>query len=161
MTKKEFTTTKAGVALASFVVSVASGAFLALPPFALSNSMGLSSAFITGQALSSGVPSLNAMPSGALGYELYSLFCVNQGVSNGKLAFTALFNPGADIDLTTTTDFEDLAAPAADIVEFTDQDRALAADYMSSTLLWNASVGGLLGVTAYAVLSPDFWRTVY
>jgi|LauGreDrversion4_2_1035121.scaffolds.fasta_scaffold1249177_2 hypothetical protein len=135
MTRKELSTTKAVAVLAYFAVSAASATLLALSPLALANSMGLSPALVMGQAFSSGAYPLGAVPSETFGYDLYNLLSTNQGLPNCKATLRTLFNPGADIDLTTTTDFEDLAAPAADIVEFTDQDRALAADYMSSTLL--------------------------
>ena len=135
MIRKELASTKAAATLASFALSIASGTLLAFSPLAMSSSMGLTSALVTGHTLSSGTPSLGAVPLEALGYEVFSLFSSSQGASNSSAALSTLLNPGADVDLTTTTDFEDLAAPAADIVEFTDQDRALAADYMSSTLL--------------------------
>jgi len=43
----------------------------------------------------------------------------------------ALANPGADIDLSVTTDCEDLAAFASDVVEFMEQDRALLLDSLT------------------------------
>lgn len=67
------------------------------------------------------------------------------------------FHPGADVDLTTTTDFEDLAGPAADVLEFSDQDRALLADATSATLLCGG-VGGGLGLAAAALLSSRHAR---
>jgi len=76
-----------------------------------------------------GAPSLGLFDTTAALYELSALLEASQGLlGNGELRGSALFNPGADIDFTTTTDFEDLAAPAADVMEFTDQDRALVAD---------------------------------
>ena len=67
-------------------------------------------------------------------YEFVSALDATQGLSASHTQSYALFNPGADVDLTTTTDFEDLAGPAADILEFGDQDRALLSDSMSSVV---------------------------
>jgi hypothetical protein len=88
-------------------------------------------------------------------YELYSLFDASQGLTSGLSGTHGLFNPGADIDFTTTTDFEDLAAPVADVMEFTDQDRALAADSISSVLFWNGVVGFVFGASLRLILSSD------
>lgn len=91
--------------------------------------------------------------------DVISLLQATQGASLADLHHWALFNPGADIDLTTTTDFEDLAGPAADVLEFGDQDRALLADSLtSSTLFLNGFVGAGVGVAAYAILSSDLVR---
>jgi hypothetical protein len=67
-------------------------------------------------------------------YEFTSALDATQGLAASHTQGYVLFNPGADVDLTTTTDFEDLAGPAADILEFGDQDRALLSDSMSSVV---------------------------
>jgi hypothetical protein len=67
-------------------------------------------------------------------YEFTSALDATQGLASSRTQGYVLFNPGADVDLTTTTDFEDLAGPAADILEFGDQDRALLSDSMSSVV---------------------------
>jgi len=95
----------------------------------------------------------------SLWYELRSLTTFNQGLAGGASSST-LFNPGADIDLTTSTDFEDLAGPAADVLEFGDQDRALLADSMSSTIFFSGVLGGAMGLTTHMILSSDFWRFI-
>lgn len=162
MARKELTVVAAVSILASAFGSATSAALFALSPLAAANSMGLTPAPIAAMdAISSGALLLNTAATEGLGYEVCSFLDTTQGLSQGSSSLQSLFNPGADLDLTTTTDFEDLAAPAADIVEFTDQDRALAADYVSSAVLWNGVVGGLLGATLYAVLSPDLWRAIF
>lgn len=162
MAKREFTAVATITTLASVFASAAATTLLALSPLAASNSMALSSAPIAAMsAVNSGALPLGALSTEGLGYEVCSLFDITQGLAQNRGSLQSLFNPGADLDLTTTTDFEDLAAPAADIVEFTDQDRALAADYVSSAVLWNGAMGGLIGATLYAVLSPDLWRGVF
>lgn len=110
-----------------------------------------------------------AVPSFSLGdlflienlwYEIRGLVSCNQGLGVDSSSPSALFNPGADVDFTTTTDFEDLAGPAADVLEFGDQDRALLADSMSSTIFFNGVLGGLVGLTTHMILSSDFWRFI-
>ncbi len=71
---------------------------------------------------------------------------------------SSLFNPGADLDFTTTTDFEDLAGPAADVLEFGDQDRALLVDSFSATAFTSGLLGGAAGLTVHMILSSDHFR---
>lgn len=93
------------------------------------------------------------------GYELLGLVQTAQGLPCRGTTAWALLNPGADVDLTTTTDFEDLAGPAADVLEFGDQDRALLADSLTATtIFWNGVAGATLGVLLYAILSSDLIR---
>ena len=66
-------------------------------------------------------------------YDLASAMDLAQGLSNLELLDSSMFNPGADVDHGTTTDFEDLAGPVADVSEFADQDRALLTDSWAST----------------------------
>lgn len=105
-------------------------AYLALAALAVDSVPSLSNvAPLVGPAAALGAPFLGFFDSSTALYELSALLEASQGLlGNGGLGGGALFNPGADIDFTTTTDFEDLAAPAADVMEFTDQDRALVAD---------------------------------
>lgn len=85
-------------------------------------------------------------------YEATVAYSTSQGLFSQGLSGWSLFNPGADIDLSTTTDFEDCAGPAADIVEFTDQDRALLGDSIflpqSRQTLIGVGVGALAGLAA-------------
>jgi hypothetical protein len=69
-------------------------------------------------------------------------------------------NPAADLDLTTSTDFEDLSGPVADIMEMAEQDRALGVDAVASTLFWDFAAGFLAGGALHCVLSPSFWRAL-
>lgn len=93
----------------------------------------------------------------------FLFFCVFGSYSGLGPSFSDiwLLNPGADIDFTTTTDFEDLSAPASDIMEFTDQDRALASDSVATSVFFSFAAGTAVGVTARLVLSPSFWRSAY
>lgn len=69
-----------------------------------------------------------------LTYEVLSTLDATQGLTGSRALSCVIFNPGADIDFTTTTDLEDVAAPTADMVEFTDHERALVSDSMSSVV---------------------------
>ncbi len=71
-----------------------------------------------------------------------------------------LMNPAADLDFTTSTDFEDLSGPVADIMEMAEQDRALGVDAVASTLFWDFAAGFLAGGALHCVLSPSFWRAL-
>jgi hypothetical protein len=60
---------------------------------------------------------------------MMSLLNPDQGLAaTSSLAESGLLNPGSDVDMSTSTDFEDLAGPVADVAEFSDQDRALLGD---------------------------------
>jgi hypothetical protein len=51
------------------------------------------------------------------------------GLPSSTQGLTGMFaNPAADLDLTTNTDCEDLLAFCADVIEFTEQDKALLVD---------------------------------
>jgi hypothetical protein len=93
-------------------------------------------------------------------YEIMGLLNTTQGFYGSTAWDLAIFNPGADVDATVTTDFEDLAAPAADVAEFADQDRALLTDSMASTVFWNGVLGALTGIAIHAILSTDLWRFI-
>jgi len=160
MTRREANVALIVSSLTSSILSKAFTLPLVLSTLAMSNAAALASTpvFLT-STMSSGA--LGLFSSESLSYEVYSFFDVAQGLSQSKPSFQSLLNPGADLDLTTTTDFEDLAAPASDLLEFTDQDRAMAADYMSSAILWNGAMGGLVGATLYATLATDFWSNTF
>lgn len=146
------------LAAATFFAAIPTAAkvLFSTVPFAMSNSMGLSSAPAVAQLLNSGLSLTSGFAIHDASYELLSFLDTTQGLAPMKASLCGLLNPGADLDFSTTTDFEDLAAPVADIVEFTDQDRALAADYVSSAVLWKGLLGGGLGVGLHLILSPNF-----
>lgn len=135
MARKESSLLVLAVATVFATIPTAAKVLFSTVPFAMSNSMGLSSAPAIAQLLNSGLPLTGGLAINDAGYELLSFLDITQGLASTKAPLSGLFNPGADLDFSTTTDFEDLAAPVADIVEFTDQDRALAADYVSSAVL--------------------------
>ena len=147
---------------ASALAIALSGAPLLIATFPLASltSTALGSAPFVLQLLSVGALLTANADADSLAYEACSLFDATQGLSNGVGA-SALLNPGADIDLTTTTDFEDLAAPVADIMEFADQDRALLVDSVSAAAFFTATAGAGLGLSLAYVLSCDVWRGVF
>lgn len=94
-------------------------------------------------------------------YEAAVAYNTSQGLLSPSFSGWAAFNPGSDIDLSTTTDFEDCAGPAADLVEFTDQDRALLGDSLyaaeSRCVLGAAGAGAVAGLGA-SLLSSGLLR---
>lgn len=131
--------------------------FLPALPYLSANSTALTSAPVAFQA--AGLVNLTFGTDG-LEYEIWSFFDTTQGLVRSPKGPFSLFNPGADIDFTTTTDFEDLAAPVADVVEFTDQDRALAVDSVASTLMGDLAAGLFFGASMRLLLSPAMWRDI-
>jgi len=93
-------------------------------------------------------------------YQLAALLTPNQGTVPTQAGLHWALNPGSDIDLTVTTDFEDVAAPVADVSEFSNQERALLTDSLASTVFWNGLMGVLTGMTLRLLLSPAFWRAL-
>jgi hypothetical protein len=91
-----------------------------------------------------------------VGYEFLRLFDTTQGLPSGASSSQSLLNPGADVDLTTSTDFEDLAAPAADVMELSDQDRALIADALATSVYLHGIAGFFVGGFLRCILSPSF-----
>lgn len=61
-------------------------------------------------------------------------------------------NPRSDLDLTTTTDAEDLAVFAADLVEFAEQDHALLLDSLMEVGLSSLLLGAAGRVLSRAAL---------
>ena len=124
----------------TFILQVILSALLSSVFTSLSGSFSWS--FLGSTALStSPVPGSFLFPEGLVyfhvedyAYEFASALDATQGLASSPTQGWALFNPGADVDLTTTTDFEDLAGPAADVLEFGDQDRALLSDSVSSAV---------------------------
>lgn len=146
--------------IVSIVLSAVAALFMCLAPSATSTSSSLDAVPLVIQIFGSNNVVLNGFGFDHLAYELYSLFDVSQGLTSNPGGAHGLFNPGADIDLTTTTDFEDLAAPVADVMEFTDQDRALAADSIVSTFLWHGAAGFVFGAALRLILSAELWRDI-
>lgn len=65
-------------------------------------------------------------------------------------------NPSKDLDLTVTTDCEDLAAFANDVIEFLEQDRSLLLDSLtdfSGTALFTLGAAG-----SYKLLSSRIFK---
>jgi hypothetical protein len=166
MGKKENISAVTFSILFAIVGSLVVALFMVAFPPATSISTWLTEAPVVLQVVFSNNPALGALgfnsPSSlsTLSYEVHIFFDINQGLVSMLDGTPGLFNPGADIDLTTTTDFEDLAAPAADVMEFTDQDRALAADSVSSVLFWNGVVGFVFGASLRLLLTTDLWRDI-
>jgi hypothetical protein len=155
MGKKEGSTVLLTSVIVSIVVSAAVALFLFSVPPVTSTSASLNTTPLMMQIVGPSSVVFNTFDLNCLGYELFSLFDAGQGLTNSLGGGHGLFNPGADIDFTTTTDFEDLAAPVADVMEFTDQDRALAADSISSVLFWNGVAGFVFGASLRLILSAD------
>ena len=155
MGKKEGSAVLLTSVMVSIIVSAAVALFLFSVPPMTSTSASLNTAPLMMQIVGSNNVVFNTFDLNCLGYELFSLLDASQGLTNNLGGGHSLFNPGSDIDFTTTTDFEDLAAPVADVMEFTDQDRALAADSISSVLFWNGVAGFMFGASLRLILSAD------
>lgn len=77
--------------------------------------------------------------------------------ADGVTVWTDLPNPNADLDLSVTTDCEDLAAFASDVTEFLEQDRALLVDSLTDIGLVVGTLG-FLAVGGRVISSRLFKR---
>lgn len=77
------------------------------------------------------------------------LLAFNQGLPVGANLgpLSALLNPHADLDASVSTDGEDIAAPAADMLEFRSKDAFLAVD-----ALWGGALAVNLGVAGVSAV---------
>lgn len=160
MTTREHTSVAFFSFFSNVAISIVAAPFLALFALGSIGSTGLASTPAMLEITDVTALIANECSLDSFGYELCSLFSATQGLHPTTGLSLGAFNPGSDIDLTTTTDFEDLAAPVADIMEFMDQDRAMTADAVAVSVFRNGVCGLYVG-SALTLLSPKHWRNTH